>query len=635
MRLVAFIFCISVLASGLMAQDMAPDTILNLNDVTIYSSRIHSFARGQAFQAIDSLTRAEYPAGSLAELVPGFSSVYIKNYGQGTLSTLSFRGTSANHTGLLWNGVQVAPPNIGYLDLSLVQGSFFDNISILYGGASPMFGSGSIGGGIHLENRPVFEKKSADAELGLSAGSFGTIEAEGKAAVYLGKVWSRTAFSVVNSLNDFSYKNLTGEEERSGHGRIFKSGFMQDLAVQMPGEQYLMASVWFQYAGRDIPPTLTEEVSEATQTDRSWRSIVLWKDYNKRNTLETRLAYFNEFTRYEDPSLPVYSDIHTQTLDGSFESTWDIGKNSALFAGTRFKYEYADLDYYDQPRNQENLAVYASYRYNFSSLKWQASFNARQEFFTDYQAPFLFSAGAEGRIWRFISGRLNISRNFRAPTFNEKYWVPGGNPELQPEESWNEEAGITFEKQFSVASLKFIFTGYNSRVENWILWLPGPSYWSVENAQEVWSRGFEISGNQSANAGTFNFFFFESYTFSKSTNEKKLFDLDASYKKQLIYTPLHRLVVKTGAIYKGFNLTIKGNFTGEVYSTKDNTESLPSYFLMDAVISKSIKIKNKYPLTIQMNFNNILNTDYQVITYRPMPGFGFLFTVKAGVVESR
>ena len=631
MRIAVCIIIFSACISGIIAQDMAPDTILNLNDVTIYSSRINRFAKGQAILTLDSLTRTEYPAGSIAELITGFTSSYIRNYGQGTLSTLSFRGTSANHAGLLWNGIRISPPNIGYIDLSLVQGSFFNNISILYGGASPMFGSGSIGGGIHLESRPVFEKSGADLRLSLSAGSFGTIALEGNGTVFMNKIYSRTAFSLLNTANDFSYKNLLGKEEHLPHASIFKGGFIQDIAFRLPKDQYIMASVWFQYAGRDIPPTLTEENSEAVQVDHSWRTMILWKDYNQRNNLEAKLAYFNEFTLYDDPLASVYSTIQSQSVAGSFESTWEVFKHSVIFAGTQFTYEYADLDYYDHPRNQENIAVFASYRQNFPSLKWHVVLNGRQEFLTKYHSPFLFSTGTEGKIWRFISGRLNVSRNFRTPTFNERFWQPGGNPDLKPEESWNEEAGISLENQFSSLEIKFNVTAFNSLIENWILWLPGGSFWSVENAQEVWSRGFEISGNQLISLDAVSLFLAESYSYTKSTNEKKLFDLDASYKKQLIYTPLHRLILKSGAVYKGFNLTVKGNYTGEIFSSKDNSTSLPAYFLLDAVLSKSFKIKNSFPLTIQLNLNNVLNADYQAIPYRPMPGVNFLVTIKVEI----
>jgi vitamin B12 transporter len=631
MRLIICILLSLSCISVTIAQDMAPDTILSLDDVTILSSRINRFAVGQKVLTLDSLTRSEFPAGTLAELVTGSTSAYIRNYGQGTLSTLSFRGTSANHTGLLWNGIRLAPPNIGYLDLSLVQDSYFNDISVLYGGASPMFGSGSIGGGIHLENHPVFEKSGFDAGIGISGGSFGMMAVEAKGSIYRQKFYSRTAFTLVNATNDFPYTSLNGETEKLSNAAIFKSGFIQDVAFQLTDKQYIMASTWFQYADREIPPTMTEDISGACQMDRSWRTMVLWKDYHENNILEAKLAYFNEFTRYSDPYSSIYSTIQSQSMVGSFETTWEIGKNSAVLAGSQFTYEYADLDYYEHPQSQENLAVFASYRLNFPSIKWQASLNGRQEFLTDYQSPFLFSAGLEGKIWRFISARLNASRNFRAPTLNERFWQPGGNPGLNPEESWNEEAGISIEYESSSSLIKFSVTAFNSNVDNWILWLPmdGSNLWSVVNAQEVWSRGIEISGNQSLTPGLVSFFFAESYSYTKSTNEKKLFDLDASYKKQLIYTPLHRFVIKSGAIFHGFTLSLNGNFTSEVYSTKDNVGSIPPYFLMDAIVSKSFKIKHQTPFIIQFNMNNILNSDYQAIPYRPMPGFNFMLTLKA------
>ncbi|NTV83280.1 MAG: Plug domain-containing protein [Bacteroidales bacterium] len=378
MRLLLIIVVFLSGLGGIFAQDMAPDTILYLNDVTIYSARINRFAKGQSVHTPDSLTRSEYPGASLAELISGSTSAFIRNYGQGSLSTLSFRGTSANHTGLLWNGIRVSPPNIGYLDLSLVQQSFFNNISMLYGGASAMFGSGSIGGGIHLENRPVFDKSGNNTELNLSAGSFGTMALESNVAVSRKNFYARTAFSILNSANDFSYDNLNGEKENLAHAAVFKSGVLQDLAVQLHGNQYIMGSLWFQYADREIPPTLTQDKSEAVQTDRSWRSMLVWKDFNEKNNLEAKLAYFNEYTRYDDPPASVFSTINSQSVVGSFESTWELGKNSALFAGTQFTYEYADLDYYENPQDQQTLALFASYRHSFPGLKWQASVNGRR-----------------------------------------------------------------------------------------------------------------------------------------------------------------------------------------------------------------------------------------------------------------
>lgn len=632
MRAVVCIICFIAWNTGIISQDMAPDTILNLKDVYIQSSRINHFAKGQAIIALDSMTRSEYPGATLAELIPGMTSTYVRNYGQGTLSTISFRGTSANHAGLLWNGIRISPPNIGYIDLSLVQGSFFNDISVLYGGASPLFGSGSIGGGIHLENKPTFNRNTTSVNLGISAGSYATLAAEGKGVLSRENFYSSTAFSFSNTDNDFSYKNTDGKQEKMDHAQTLRTGFIQDLAYQLRDNQYLMVSTWFQYAEREIPPTLTEDTSEAVQMDRSWRNMLIWKDFNPRNTLEAKLAYFNEFTRYVDPKASVYSVIKTQSAAASFESTWETGKNGRLFGGIQFLYEHADLDFYESPQNQQTLALYASYTHRLPLIDWQMSLNGRQEFFTGYDAPFLFSIGTEGKIWRSFSGRVSISRNFRAPTLNERYWVPGGDPGLKPETSWNEEAGISYDKIFSEALLNLYISFFNSRVENWILWLPSSgSYWEVENAQQVWSRGIEFGCKQSVTLNAFDLLLTSSYTFCKSTNEEKLFDLDASYKKQLIYTPLHRLIFKPGVAYRGFNMAFRGAFTGEVYTSKDNLSSLQPYFLVDVIASKSLNINNRYPISVQLNLNNVFNMEYQVAPYRPMPGINFLITLKAGL----
>jgi len=633
MRVKGLMSGLLLIASLASAQDMAPDTTLFLDDVNIYSSRISRFATGLQVITADSLTRAEYPGGTLSELISGITSAYVRNYGPGTLSTLSVRGTSSNHTGLVWNGIRISPPNIGYLDLSMVQQGFFNDVSVLLGGTSPMYGSGNIAGGIHLENRPVFDQNGFDAGLGLRTGSYGAMGIESSGRVLKKNFYSRTAFNINRSNNDFQYADLSGEQVKMPHADMFRTGFIQDLAFQFKGDQYIMASAWFNYAGREIPPTLTQDVSEAVQTDRSWRLMAIWKDFNEKSNLEAKLAWFNEFTRYDDPPASVFSTIESQTVTGAFEGTFELEKNNALFGGVQYTYEYADLVNYENPQNQQNLALLASYRHAFPSLGWQASVNGRQEFLTDYEVPFLFSAGAEGKIWRFISGRFSVSRNFRAPTLNERYWQPGGNPGLEPEESWNEEIGVMADYKFASSAVSMDLTLYNSNVTNWILWLPGSSYWSVENAQEVWSRGMEATGRQSFDAGNVSVYFTESYTFSKSTNRKKLFNLDASYNKQLIYTPLNRFFVKAGAMFRGYNLALKGNYTGIVYTTKDNLDSLPGYFLMDMVLAKTFNVKVHYPVTIQLNLNNLLNKDYEVIPYRPMPGINGMITVRVGVGE--
>ena len=56
------------------------------------------------------------------------------------LSTISFRGTGAGHTSVIWNGVNINQPTIGQTDFSLFPVFAFDDIRIFYGASSSIFG---------------------------------------------------------------------------------------------------------------------------------------------------------------------------------------------------------------------------------------------------------------------------------------------------------------------------------------------------------------------------------------------------------------------------------------------------------------------------------------------------------------
>lgn len=53
---------------------------------------------------------------NLAQLLQENSTVFIKSYGSGSLASVSFRGTGAGHTRVLWNGVSLNSPMNGQID---------------------------------------------------------------------------------------------------------------------------------------------------------------------------------------------------------------------------------------------------------------------------------------------------------------------------------------------------------------------------------------------------------------------------------------------------------------------------------------------------------------------------------------
>ena len=90
----------------------------------------------------------------LSTVLSQYSTVFIKTYGNGSLATPSFRGTSAHHTQVEWNGISLNSAMLGQTDFSEIPVAQFDNLEILYGAAGISRTSGAFGGVIDLVSSP-------------------------------------------------------------------------------------------------------------------------------------------------------------------------------------------------------------------------------------------------------------------------------------------------------------------------------------------------------------------------------------------------------------------------------------------------------------------------------------------------
>lgn len=94
----------------------------------------------------DSLVLKENIALSMADILTFNSSIFVKNYGRATLSTVSFRGTSASHTQVTWNGMRINSPMLGMTDFSMIPSYFIDDASLFHGTSSVNMTGGGLGG---------------------------------------------------------------------------------------------------------------------------------------------------------------------------------------------------------------------------------------------------------------------------------------------------------------------------------------------------------------------------------------------------------------------------------------------------------------------------------------------------------
>jgi vitamin B12 transporter len=144
---------------------------MRIKEVVITRKQISSEQPGFKFYRIDSMRLNDYPLFSLTEVLNETTPLFIKYYGSGGTATSSFRGTSAGHTQVTWNGININDPMLGQSDFSLIPSGMIDNVLISFGGASMDLGNGAIGGIINLENEPQWVKRTI-VDVVSGSGSF-------------------------------------------------------------------------------------------------------------------------------------------------------------------------------------------------------------------------------------------------------------------------------------------------------------------------------------------------------------------------------------------------------------------------------------------------------------------------------
>ncbi|MGE3825584.1 MAG: TonB-dependent receptor, partial [Bacteroidia bacterium] len=457
------------------------DTVYKLPEVKIDETRLNDFSTGLSSIKID---RKKFDAShllNLAELISDNSAVFLKTYGQGSLATISIRGTGPAHTGLFWNGININPPNLGLSDFALIPSVLINSAEIQLGSSASLYGSGVIGGAVHLNSQPDF-KKAINISLSGLSGSFGLYEGSGSGVFSNNKWYSRVAGYYRECENNFPYSNTAkfgNPRERLVSADYFSYGATAEIHRLFKRNYSVALHAWHTYTHRNLPPSMTSVDNNEQQSDSSFRFLLEAKKLFTKSTLKTKVAWLNEYLRYDwapfkDTSnldQNIHEKVNTQGIISEAEFATQVFKKAKLNVGINYTYYYADIVQYSTAKTRNQAAAFLSFLYPFTKINWKATVNLRQELVEGYTVPFTPSLGMEGKVWRSLSAKANVSRSYRVPTMNDRFWVPGGNPDLKPESGWNAEAGLftSFNDSTKLFTPLFSATAFSSVIDNWIL----------------------------------------------------------------------------------------------------------------------------------------------------------------------
>jgi vitamin B12 transporter len=576
---------------------------------------------GLIIEKPDSLQTSRFQSGTLTDLLGQNGLLFLKSYGGGNLSTTTIRGASASQTPVMWNGINLQSPTNGNVDLSLMPAILCDYVSIQNGGGSAGWGSGAIGGVIQTGNVVEFGKGYRIHYVGLT-GSYGQFENGLKLGYSNERISANIRAYHQTAENNFTFRNFTANgfpQDTTTNSDFLQEGIYGEIAARSKTrEHYFSARAWYQHSDRGIPPTMFEAVSTTRQKDEFFRAMAQWKIFKEKFSFEVKSALFTEFMDFYPGYNQPVSLTHALSLVNEADLIWRLNKKVSTTFGINNTWSKADVTQYVPVTKQNRASLFAAI--NFQAAKnMLLVLNLRDEEVEGKITPLVGSFGAEWSKYKFITLRTSVSRNYRIPTFNDLYWVPGGNPGLKPEDSWNEDlsADVHFGKK--EIKVSYIVTVYNRNTENWILWQPGPGYWSPVNLLSVWSRGIEHRLKVSWEHNKLNITFLGGYDYVRATNEKSKSANDVSLGKQLMYLPANHLYGMLQFTCRNFYVAYNHQYNDLRFTATDHSTYLPGFDVASITAGQRLNRKNSY-CDIFFRVNNLFGKEYQAIAWRPMPG---------------
>jgi iron complex outermembrane receptor protein len=557
------------------------------------------------FHKVNTITSedAEKNSTNLSETLRFQSQVYIKENGRGAVSSPSFRGTTAQQTAFVWNGININSNFLGQADVNNIPFMGFDQLDVKSGSVGVVYGSGAIGGTIHLNNSLDFNK-GFHASLFSEAASFNTYNNFTKASYSNDKFSFKLSGNYSVSENDYevpesrNYINLNGEYSNTNFN--FSAAYKIN-----PHHQISWISEFFN--GNQHFPVFFDSQTKTKYTTQNVRSLLVW-DWNtsKLNNV-FRAAYteenFQYFDNIENPKSSggtgknyiVKNDFNyflTPKWNVNIIGEFQVNKAEGYMSGIK-----------DISRNVASAAGLLRY-FATKDLRFEAGI--KKDFVENISSPVLLSFSGNWNVVKWYNLNLNVAKNFRYPSFNDLYWQPGGNITLKPETAYQ----FDLKNQFKIADIKLTLTPYYIRITDMITWLPSNlGYYSPVNTNKVESYGIDAQFEYEKKFGKHALKTNLGYSYTKSINLET--------EKQMMYVPLHKFFGNIDYRYDFIKLYVQGMFNGLTYTDTEEKRSaaLEFYFVMNAGISGNL-LKN---YTIGFKVNNIFNEIYETMAYYPLP----------------
>jgi vitamin B12 transporter len=624
-------YCLFILPSLSSAEDTT--RVFRLNDVVVTGTRSAVIVQElpSPVQVMDSAGLSRLNGISIADKLKHSAGLSLRTYGgNGALQAVSVRGMGSDYSLILLNGIRYTTFQIGTVDLGIFSEHDVERIEIANGGNSALYGADAVGGVINIitkrpSGKPFFSLAHQIGSYGLSGYS---VAAGGE----VNHLFIRGAVDVKRASNHFDFRfddGLTVQRlQRNGADFITKSA---SVSIQRIFSEKIISTISLRAvdAERGQPAAVTgpmqSNAARIHDKDLFFQSVTEM-NMDANGTVTVPISYRINRQTYRDPALITNGtplDAFYENNAFSFGPTYryDITANHTVTAGGELvAARIISNELIPSKRDQYSGFISSNHRF-LVPVEIRVFPSIRYDAFSDITGGISSKLGANIGLLKdpVLRIRGSYGRNYRVPTFNDLYWIEGGNPALTPEHSLNGDAGLVIGIEREKIAADFDVGYFWIDAGNKIVWRPGMnSRWSPVNIQSVYSSGWEIGMTVNALNDLLSLQYH--HTVLRAVKTSADGPNDATVNKILPFVPQETATISAGSSFAGFSANILYNFTGFRYETADND---PRYFLptvetLDANLTYQFQL-DSYSLRIKGEVNNLTNVNYQMITGYPLP----------------
>jgi outer membrane cobalamin receptor len=636
------------------------DTTKKLKEVTVKANTTPKVQTLTPAQQVTNKDFTRYNAFNVADAVRNFSGVNIKDYGGiGGLKTISVRSLGANHTAVLFDGIQLNDAQNGQIDLSKFNLNNVQEIALYNGQPANLlqparsFASASVLS-IKTLQPALTAQKPYQIQAGVKGGSFGLVNPYLQWQQRISKQWSFIANA------NYVYANGRYKYKVDGDGSdtlaIRRNGdvksFQTDAALYWTKSDSNKFNIHVNYynSKRGLPGAVifynpyasqrleNNDIFAQATYEHTWQSSL-------RLLVNTKLSQLK--TRYLDPDFLNQEGVLDQhynqkevyqsaVLAYHLTPDWEV----SYAADASYLKMDADIYNYAYPSRFTLLNVLAT---NFTKGRWQLQGNLLQTNLNEMvekgvasKSSSVLSPTLMATLKPFDSSNLQVrafyKNIFRAPTLDELYFYAIVPRTIKPEFVKQYDLGITWTKNLNnlLEYITLTTDAYYNNVSNKILAVPNknPAIFSFSNIGKVDIKGIDVGlKTQTKQQNGWRGLLSANYTYQQATDVTD--PASSTYQNQIPYTPKNTLALNAGVNYKQLGVYYNHILSSSRYYTGNNEPDyyVPGYSISDASAVYNF-ITGKLPVMASFEVNNLLNKNYSIIRSFPMPGRSYRLSIQ-------